>query len=262
MTARGPAAGVAGKVVVITGSGRGLGRAYARRLAARGAHVVVGDIDAAAAHETAELVRSNGWVAAPVEVDVSDERAVTALVEQVLDRWGVIDALVNNAGVNLTAGTPMEDVSSAQWSATLAVNLTGAWLCTQGVVPQMKRQGSGAIVNISSTLVSQGAPPLSAAYVAAKGGIVGLTRALAKELGPCGIRVNAVAPGLIPMDKGEDPAKASLLRQLVDQVVAQQGLRRIGQAEDLCGVVEFLVSDEAAFITGQVINVDGGGTLV
>jgi len=254
--------GVAGRLVLATGAGRGLGRAYAERLACRGARLAVADIDVEAARVAAGAMCSQGHVAEPFEVDVTEPAAVHRLVGEVTERLGEVDVLINNAGGLFAPWGPMELVDPAAWARTLAVNLTGTWLCSCAVVPAMKRRGSGTIVNVSTTMVSRGTPVGGAAYVAAKGGVVGLTRALAKELGPFGIRVNAIAPGLVPGEKAaEDPDKAAILEHITEEVVSQQSVPRVGSAADLCGAVEFLVSDESAFISGQVLHVDGGWAL-
>lgn len=281
------------RVAVVTGAANGLGRAYATRLAAAGAHVVIVDIAGDAAHAAAAAIAGNiaadaadpvtanasgtatgtldgtraavMSVAAPAagtveayQADVTDADQVARVVTDVVTRWGRIDALVNNAGGALLPSAPFDAFDQSQWARILDVNLTAQWLCAAAVVPHMRRAGYGKIVNVSSTTVSRGGPIGLAPYIAAKAGVVGLTRALARELGPDGIRVNAIAPGYIPVDTPKDvhtPEAAAALRA---RMVAEQCLPTLGTPEDLSPVVEFLCSTASDFITGQVLNADAG----
>ena len=245
-----------GRVAIVTGAGHGLGRAYAARLASVGAAVAVLDVDAEAADDVAAGLDG----AAGYAVDVSDPGQVAAAVEAVLARWGRVDALVNNAGGALLPAGPFDAYSLEQWQRVLAVNLTGSWICAAAVAGPMRAAGYGKIVNVSSTTVSTARPAGLAPYIAAKSGVVGLTRALARELGPHRVCVNAIAPGYIPVDTPKavhTPQSATAVR---DAVVAEQCLPDVGTPDDLCGTVEFLCGPDSDFVTGQVFAVDGGWT--
>jgi 3-oxoacyl-[acyl-carrier protein] reductase len=249
---------LADRVVIVTGGGQGLGQAYAHRLADAGARVVIADIATERAEETVRAIGKDRAVA--VTTDVTDESSTTAMAEAVLGRWGRIDGLVNNAGGAMYPTAPIETIPRKQWDHVLAVNVTGQYLCTVAVLPAMRSAGYGKIVNICSTCFFKGTPIGLAPYIAAKGASLGLTRALAHELGPHNITVNAVSPGYIPVDTPKavhNPEAAEALRQ---RVAEEQAIHRTGTPADLCGTVEFLCSADSDFVTGQVFNVDGGWT--
>ena len=246
------------RVIIVTGGGQGLGRAYARRLSDAGARVVIADLATERAEETARDIGRERAIA--VHTDVTDERSTGAMADAVVDRWGRIDGLVNNAGGAMNPTAPIDTISRAQWDHVFAVNVTGQYLCTVAVLPTMRQAQYGKIVNICSTCFDKGTPIGLAPYIAAKGGSLGLTRALAHELGPHNIMVNAVSPGFIPVDTTKavhDPEAAEALRRRVAQ---EQAIHRTGVPEDLCGTIEFLCSADSDFVTGQVFNVDGGWT--
>ena len=251
---------LAGQVAVVTGGAQGLGLEYARRLRHAGARVAIVDVAGEAARAAAEMIGdeagADGVLAVPC--DVSDERAVAAMVAQVTDWSAGPSVLINNAGGAMLPSRPMADFGRADWDHVIGVNLTGAWLCTQAVVPSMRARRYGKVINVSSTMVSKGWPVGLAPYIAAKAGIVGLTRALAKELGPDGIRVNAIAPGYVPVSTKKVVHRPEAARELRDRVAGEQCLPRTQVPADLCGAIEFLSSAESDFITGQVLNVDGG----
>lgn len=241
-----------GRVAIVTGAAQGLGRAFANRLADDGASVVVADRNAdGAAAVVAELGADRAMA---VQVDVADETAVAGMVEAVLDRHGRVDVLVNNASIFSTIRMqPFEEISVEEWDQLMAVNVRGVFLCCRAVVPAMRAAGYGKIVNISSATVWIGRPNYLH-YVTSKAALLGLTRALAKELGPDGIRVNAVTPGAT---ETEVPRETVTPAQ-VDAIIGMQSLKRREVAADLVGTVSFLASDDSDFITGQTINVDGG----
>lgn len=242
---------LAQKVVIVTGAARGLGRAYAVALAAAGAAVALADIDLEGAQRVAGEVRSRDGRALALHADVSDEASARGMAENTVSAFGRIDALVNNAGIYPLRS--FEDVSLEEWTRVLSVNLTGSFLCARAVLPAMRAQGKGKIINVSSTTVFRPIANLSH-YIASKMGIVGLTRALAVELGRYNICVNAVAPGLT---RAEDMPGAQP-PPVVDRIISEQCIRRQERPSDLVGTILFLVSDHSDFITGQTISVDGG----
>ena len=229
-------------VVIVTGAASGLGAVYCRELSAAGYTVVGADV---AALEGLDLA---------VEVDVTDRASTERLAEQVLGRFGRIDALVNNAAVYSTiVKKPFEEISDEEWDRVLAVNVKGAWLCTRAVAPAMRRHGRGKVVNVSSMTVPT-APPGFAHYVASKAAIVGLTRALARELGPDGICVNTLTPDYIAFDRDYDNRQV----EMADALAAQRIFARRQAPEDMVGALLFLLGPGSDFVTGQNIWVNGG----
>jgi NAD(P)-dependent dehydrogenase (short-subunit alcohol dehydrogenase family) len=242
-----------GKIAIVTGAGgRGnsIGRAYALGLAAAGASVVVADINEDGARVVAAEI---GDGALAVRVDITDRTSVEAMVKAATDRFGGVDILVNNAALMVEAvGSPAVRISTEEWNRTMAVNVTGALHCAQAVVPSMQSRGGGAIVN----QLSAGAFPAFSVYGVSKVALLGLTTTLARELGPSKIRVNAIAPGMTMSDGGKalTPEDSPLVRAMEAQVP----LRLRGQPDELVGALLLLTSDAGAWITGQVLNVDGG----
>lgn len=238
-------------VAIVTGSGRGIGRAIALELAAAGVKVAVnyaGRSDKA--EETVELIRTAGGEAFAVQADVSQQADVERLVKTTLEHFGKIDILVNNAGI--TRDTLLLRMKEADWDEVIATNLKGVFLCTKAVSKGMLKQRSGVIVNISSVVGLSGNAG-QANYAAAKAGIIGFTKSVAREFASRGIRVNAVAPGYIFTDM-----TGTLPEGTQNDILRGIPLGRIGRPEDVAKVVRFLVSPEASYMTGQTLSVDGG----
>jgi NAD(P)-dependent dehydrogenase (short-subunit alcohol dehydrogenase family) len=242
-----------GKVVIVTGGAAGIGFAYARRFLAEGARVVVADIadPVAAAEKLGAGDRALG-----VLVDVADAASARAMAEAAAARFGRVDVLVNNAAVFAALKpTPFDEIPEAEWDRVMAVNVKGIWNCVRAVAPIMRRKGGGRVVNAASAIVAKGTAMLLH-YVASKGAVVAMTRALARELGPDGIAVNAVAPGLILSDTVQ--ANPDITGFQLDAVMRARSMRREAFPEDVEGTVVFLASDDSAFMTGQTLVVDGG----
>ena len=239
------------RVAVVTGGSRGIGRAIALRLAARGARLVINyRSDEAAAREVVDQIAAQGGQAMAVQADVSDGKEAQALIDAAKEAFGQVDILVNNAGT--TRDTLLMRMSEEDWDVVIDTNLKGTFNCIKAVSRQMLRQRYGRIVNITSVAGLAGNVG-QANYASAKAGLIGLTKTVAKELGSRGITCNAVAPGFVYTD-----LTASLPPELVQQAVDRTPLGRVGEAEDMAAAVLFLASDDASFITGQVLAVDGG----
>ena len=249
---------LAGRAAIITGAANGIGRAAAQRFAAEGAAVLLADVDEAAGAEAATAIRARGGRAEFVRTDVTDESDVRAMVEAAAVRLGGLDVLVNNAGVG--GFVPFDRLEPAAWDRILAVNLRAVYLCCRQVLPHLRRSGHGAIVNVASQSGLQG-QAMNEPYCASKGGVILLTRSLARELARENIRVNCVCPG------GTDTA---LLRQFVatggsaDAGLAGAAERvpmgRLARPDEIAAAVLFLASDDASYVTGVALPVDGGAT--
>ena len=243
-----------GCAAIVTGAGRGMGRCFAERLAAEGARLVIAEIDAGAGQETARCINDRGGEALFLHTDVRSEESTRQLAADAIARFGGIHILVNNAALFADLELkPVEEVAVEDWDRVMAVNLRGLFLTTRAVLPQMKKQRHGKIINLSSNTVLSGAPLLSH-YVTSKAGVIGFTRSLARETGAFGICVNAITPGLTDTEA----AQRTIPADRFDAVVGLRSIGRRQKPDDLVGAVLFLASPESDFITGQVINVDGG----
>jgi len=249
---------VEGRVVVVTGSGQGIGRELARQFAAAGAIVAVADIDLDKARQVAEEIGETGsGRAVALQVDVCDAASTRAMAARLLAEHGRIDVLVNNAAIfaSLNKG-PFDEIDPAEWDQVLRVNVTGVWNAACAVAPAMRAAGWGRIVNISSDAVTKGVPNYLH-YVASKSALIGMTNSLARELGPHGITVNCVRPGSVAteVDRVHNPTADFRTR-----ILSQQCLQRGQVPEDIVGIIMFFATPAASFITGQTIAADGGMT--
>ena len=243
------------RVIIVTGGGQGIGRAFAMRFAEEGARVVIADINGPAAEKTAAEIGEAGGEALVSVTDVSDADATEAMAQAAIEKWGRIDGLVNNAAFfqrpQVTRG-PIEEISPDEWDRVMAVNVRGPFLCCRAVLPHMKARGYGKIVNISSGTFFSGRS--TSQYVASKGAVIGMTRTLARETGDFGITVNSIAPGSTASDpeRGESSYQGR---------VPDRAIKRIERPEDLAGAGVFLMSSDSDFMTGQTMIVDGGAAL-
>ncbi len=248
--------GLEGKVAVVTGGGRGIGKAISAKLIKAGAKVVVADVDEDSALQTAkELTGLSGDVIGSF-VDVALEESVSSLIQMALETFGKIDILVNNAGIMYR--TRLMDISLDEWERTLQINLTGVFICTKAVLSIMRESEFGRIVNISSSAGRSVSTLGGAHYTASKAGLLGLTRATAKEVAPLGITVNAICPGLIETKMAVETTTPKELQNFLDSFP----LKRLGSPEEIGHLVVFLCSDEAAYITGATLDINGGDLMI
>lgn len=251
-----PSEDLTGRVAIVTGAGQGMGRAVARALVARGATVVVNDRVAATAEAAAAELRDDGGEVTAIVADVVDRAAVRRMVEETVGRYGGVQILVNNAGI--LRPTKVIDIPEAEWDQVVAVNLKGTFLCSQAVLPSMRAVGWGRIVNFSSTAGKNVSTVGGAHYTAAKAGVLGFTRHLAKEVAADGITVNAVCPGLIDTEM----VRATIDDARVAAYAAGFPIPRLGRPEEVAELVTFLASDRAAYITGASLDINGGDLMI
>jgi 3-oxoacyl-[acyl-carrier protein] reductase len=240
-----------GDVAIVTGAGRGIGSQIAQRFAAEGARVVVADLDESSARRVAAAINEAGGEAIDWGVDVCEAAQVNRIVADTLGRFGKLDILVNNAGVGLNR--PFLTTTLEEWELQLRVNLTGTFLCAQSAARAMVRQGSGRIVNVASISGQRGGQG-RAAYGSAKAGVILLTKVMSVELSPLGVRVNAVSPGPVDTDQSRETHTPSTRQAYYDRIPA----RRYGEREEIAAAALFLASQESSFVSGHVLNVDGG----
>ena len=249
-------ADLTGRVALITGAGRGMGRASAERIAADGARVVVNDLDEARATEVADRLVSEGAEAVGVAADVSDAVDVSRLVDSTREKFGDVDILVNNAGVLRRTG--ILALEEDEWDLVLDVNLKGTYLCTRAVLPAMKEAGWGRVVNISSSAGRSVSTLGGPHYTTAKAAVLGFTRAVAKEMAPFGITLNAVCPGLVNTEMVNEVITDAQTRAYADSFP----IKRLAEPEEVAELVAFLASDRAAYITGASLDINGGDLML
>jgi len=244
-----------GKVAVVTGARRGMGRTHALALAKAGAKVAVADISLEECQRVVEEIAKQGGEAMAIKCDVSKKKEVDEMVKKIVKEFGKIDILVNNAGI--AQFVPFLEMTEEEWDRTLDINLKGYFLCAQACVKEMAKQKSGVIVNIASVAMGQQGVGMSniVHYCASKGGIAGMTEALAVELAPYNIRVNAISPGMI-----ETPMISSIKQdsKTVEAMLAKVPMRRVGKPEEVSNLVLFLASEVSSYMTGSTVIIDGG----
>ena len=248
-----------GRVAIITGGGHGIGKAYAARLAAEGAKVVIAELDGAGGNAVAAELTAQGREAIAVQTDVASEASVNNMAQQTILRFGRIDVLVNNAAIFATvpmSRSPFDQISVEEWDRMMSVNVKGTWLASRAVVPQMRKQAYGKIINVSSGTALKGSPS-RIHYVTSKAGILGFTKTLANEVGKDGICVNCVAPGSTLSEENPDDD----ILKMRAQAANARALKRVQTPEDLTGAVVFFASADSDFITGQTLVVDGGSCM-
>ncbi len=248
-----------GRVAIVTGGGHGIGKAYALRLASEGANVVVAELDGPAGEAVAEELKASGRRCIAVRTDVADRKSADEMARAAVDAFGRIDVLVNNAAIFATipmSRSPFDEIEIDEWDRMMAVNLRGTWLASRAVIPQMRKQAYGKIINISSGTALKGSPS-RIHYVTSKAGILGFTKTLANEVGKDNICVNCVAPGSTLSEENPDEGVV----RMRTQATATRALKRVQKPEDLTGAIVFFASADSDFITGQTLVVDGGSCM-
>lgn len=245
-------------VAIITGSGQGLGRAFAIRFAKEGAALLLPDIDLGKVEETAQMIKEEGGQAVPLQTDISNEQDSKQMAEEAIARYGRVDVLVNNAATLKGVGNTHWDVWTVEeWDRIFAVNTRGTWLCCKSIAPLMTKRGKGKIINMASDIFKLPGAQMGLAYACSKAAVCALTQTLARILGPSGVCVNAIAPGLTATES----ALQQTGKEAFDATIAIQCIKRREEPEDLEGTAVFLASSASDFITGQVIMVNGGALL-
>lgn len=248
-----------GRVAIVTGGGHGIGKAYAIRLASEGAKLVIAELDEKAGQAVAQELTASGHEALAVRTDVADKNSVEKMAAAAIDRFGRIDVLINNAAIFATipmSRAPFDQISIEEWDRMMQVNLKGTWLASCAVIPQMRIQGYGKIINISSGTALKGSPS-RIHYVTSKAGILGFTKTLANEVGKDNICVNCVAPGSTLSEENPDES----IIKMRHQALSSRALQRVQSPDDLTGAIVFFASADSDFITGQTLVVDGGSCL-
>ncbi len=248
------------KVAIVTGGGRGLGKAIALRYAEEGAKLLLPDISLERAEEAAKEIRDKGGAAAAMECDISDEKSTQKMAEKVIEEYGKVDILVNNAAIWYgIEAKPWNAWTVEDWDRIFEVNVKGTWLCCKAIAPLMEKQSSGTIINMASHVFKVPDAQFFLGYALTKSAVYTLTQCLARALGPSGITVNSIAPGLVATE-------ASLTKEGIEDtfvnVVAAQSIKRRSEPSDIVGTAVFLASKDADFISGQYIVVDGGSVMV
>jgi 3-oxoacyl-[acyl-carrier protein] reductase len=249
---------VRGRVIIVTGGGKGIGKVYADQLAHAGAKVVAADIDEEAARDVATSISHRGEQAISLALDVADGASCEAMAAATLEAYGAIDVLINNASLmSALPRRPWTEIPPDEWDRVMAVNLRGMFLCCRAVFPTMQARGYGKIINISSNRVWEGSPN-RLHYTTSKAGVIGFTRALSREVGQHGVTVNAVTPGFTLSETQLQSSDPAYLKQ---RSYSEQAIQRPQTPEDLVGAVLFLASSASDFMSGQTLNVDGGKTM-
>ncbi|NOY22352.1 MAG: SDR family oxidoreductase [Acidobacteria bacterium] len=251
--------GLSGRFVIVTGAAAGIGKATATAFAKEGSRVALWDVNENSGRKTAEELANHGHDAVFQKVNVADSKEVDAAVAEVIERWGTVDVLVNNAGivrdgqvVKWKDGNVVKQMTDAQWDAVIGVNLKGVFNCTRAVIPYLIKAGKGVILSASSVVGLYGNFGQTN-YVATKAGVIGMTKTWSRELGRYGIRVNAVAPGFVATE-----ILASMPEKVLDGMRARTPLKRMGDPKDIANAYLWLASDAAAYVSGTVLSVDGG----
>lgn len=251
-----PSFGVDGHVVIVTGGGQGIGRAFARNFSLAGAVSIVADLNMDKARAVVAEIEATGGKALAIETDVGNADSLHRMAGEVAEKFGRVDTLINNAGIFSTLKMrPFEEIPAEEWDRVLEVNISGVFHACRAVAPFMRKAGRGRIINMGSAAVTLGRPNYLH-YIASKSALVGMTRSLARELGDYGITVNTIMPGAI----ATEIPRETVTPEQRERLTALQCIRRPGAPEDLVGPAMFLASDAAAFVTGQALTVDGGAT--